>query len=67
MLGTLDQPDAGHVFFDGVDVGTANEHENTVLRRRRLGFVFQSFNLVPVLSAYENVEYPLWIDDWRRK
>ena len=62
LLGALDAPDAGRVLFDGVDLATFTEREHTLLRRRRLGFVFQSFNLVPVLSAYENVEYPLWID-----
>jgi putative ABC transport system ATP-binding protein len=62
LLGTLDTPDAGVVRFGGVDVASRTERERSLLRRRDLGFVFQSFNLVPVLSAYENVEYPLWID-----
>ena len=46
----------------GKDVATLTAGEKTRLRRRQLGFVFQSFNLLPVLSAFENVEYPLWID-----
>jgi putative ABC transport system ATP-binding protein len=62
LLGTLDEPDAGRIVFDGHDLATRSAAEKTHLRRRCLGFVFQSFNLVPVLSAYENVEYPLWID-----
>jgi putative ABC transport system ATP-binding protein len=62
LLGTLDEPDAGRVFFNGKDVTAHSATEKTLLRRRSLGFVFQTFNLVPVLSAYENVEYPLWID-----
>jgi putative ABC transport system ATP-binding protein len=62
LLGTLDEPDAGRVFFNGKDVTAQSVTEKTLLRRRSLGFVFQTFNLVPVLSAYENVEYPLWID-----
>jgi putative ABC transport system ATP-binding protein len=62
LLGTLDEPDAGRVFFNGKDLAAHSALEKTLLRRRSLGFVFQTFNLVPVLSAYENVEYPLWID-----
>ena len=62
LLGILDDPDAGQILFEGADVAKLTEGERTKLRRRRLGFVFQSFNLVPVLSAYENVEYPLWLD-----
>ena len=63
LLGALDSPDAGSVAIEGRDLATLSERERTLLRRRRLGFVFQSFHLVPVLSALENVEYPLWIDD----
>ncbi len=63
LLGALDAPDAGSVAIEGRDLATLSERERTLVRRRRLGFVFQSFHLVPVLSALENVEYPLWIDD----
>jgi ABC-type sugar transport system ATPase subunit len=63
LLGALDSPDGGSVAIEGRDLATLSERERTLLRRRRLGFVFQSFHLVPVLSALENVEYPLWIDD----
>jgi putative ABC transport system ATP-binding protein len=62
MLGTLDEPDGGQVLFNGKDLAAHSAAEKTLLRRRSLGFVFQTFNLMPVLSAYENVEYPLWID-----
>jgi putative ABC transport system ATP-binding protein len=62
LLGTLDEPDSGRVLFAGEDLQTLGAAQKTLLRRRRLGFVFQAFNLVPVLSAYENVEYPLWLD-----
>ena len=62
LLGTLDRPDRGSVEVQGIDVERLSERERTLLRRRRLGFVFQSFHLVPVLTALENVEYPLWID-----
>src|SRR3990172_4443795 len=62
LLGTLDEPDAGggSIRVDGTDVARMSVGERTLLRRRKLGFVFQSFNLIPVLSARENVEYPLW-------
>ncbi len=62
LLGCLDDPDAGSVVIEGRDVSTMSASERTRLRRRRLGFVFQAFHLVPVLSAFENVEYPLLID-----
>jgi len=62
LLGALDAPDAGRVEVEGRDLASLSEGERTLLRRRRLGFVFQAFHLVPVLSALENVEYPLLID-----
>jgi putative ABC transport system ATP-binding protein len=62
LLGCLDEADEGQVLFAGKDLASLSPHEKTLLRRRQLGFVFQSFNLLPVLSAFENVEYPLWID-----
>ncbi len=62
LLGGLDGPDSGSVLFEGSDLGELTSTEKTLFLRREVGFVFQSFNLVPVLTAYENVEYPLWID-----
>jgi putative ABC transport system ATP-binding protein len=62
LLGALDAPDAGRVAFEGRDLASLSEHERTLLRRRRLGFVFQAFHLVPVLTALENVELPLVVD-----
>ena len=61
LLGGLDVPDGGEVRLDGRDLAAMSEGERTLLRREQLGFVFQTFNLVPVLTAYENVEYPLWV------
>jgi putative ABC transport system ATP-binding protein len=61
LMGGLDRPDSGEVLFAGTDLASRSEAERTALRRHQLGFVFQSFNLVPVLSAYENVEYGLWL------
>jgi putative ABC transport system ATP-binding protein len=62
LLGTIDQPDGGSLRIAGEDVAALGERGRTRLRRHALGFVFQTFNLLPVLSAVENVEYPLWID-----
>jgi putative ABC transport system ATP-binding protein len=62
LLAGLDRPDSGQVLFDGQDLAARTEAERSALRRNQLGFVFQSFNLVPVLSAYENVEYGLWLN-----
>ncbi len=62
LLGGLDEPDEGSVLFAGAPLRSLTAAERTRMRRRQLGFVFQAFNLLPVLSAFENVEYPLWID-----
>jgi putative ABC transport system ATP-binding protein len=62
LLGALDGPDSGSVLFEGGDLDRLTSTQKTLFLRRKIGFVFQSFNLVPVLTAYENVEYPLWID-----
>ncbi len=62
LMGGLDRPDRGAVLVAGTDLASLSEAQRTEIRRHRLGFVFQSFNLVPVLSAYENVEYGLWLD-----
>ncbi len=59
LLGMLDAPDGGHYFFDGEDVARAGEGARARLRRGRIGFVFQSFNLIDDLTVYENVELPL--------
>lgn len=61
LLGGLDRADRGTIQFDGEDWGALSESRRIALRRNRLGFIFQAFNLVPVLSAYENVEYGLWL------
>jgi putative ABC transport system ATP-binding protein len=58
LLGLLDSPDSGSVAVDGKDVGASTENDRSDLRRDRFGFVFQTFNLIPVLSAEENVAYP---------
>jgi putative ABC transport system ATP-binding protein len=61
LIGCLDTPDAGRIEIDGEPVGTLSSARRADLRARKLGFVFQTFNLIPVLTAWENVEYPLLI------
>ncbi|MGQ4832379.1 MAG: ABC transporter ATP-binding protein [Candidatus Asgardarchaeia archaeon] len=61
LIGTLDKPTNGKVFIDGLEVTKLPEKELTKLRRTKIGFVFQFFNLIPVLTAFENVELPMLI------
>ncbi len=61
LLAALDQPSSGTVTLDGVDVGTLDDRRLTELRRDKVGFVFQAFNLLPVLTAEENLVLPLTI------
>lgn len=60
ILGTLDRPTSGEVYIDGKPVSKMNDNQRTAIRRERLGFVFQNYNLIPVLNAVENVELPLF-------
>lgn len=62
MLGGLDQPTDGKVFVDGKDIFSMKKDALTIFRRRKIGFVFQSFNLVPVLNVYENIVLPIELD-----
>lgn len=57
ILGLLDPPEVGSIRFEGADVSQLTEGQRTRLRGERIGFIFQTFNLIPVLTAYENVEY----------
>ena len=61
MLGLLDRPDEGRYFLNGVDTQSLDENERARLRRDQIGFVFQSYHLIPRLSARENVEMPLML------
>lgn len=61
LIGALDKPTGGRVAIDGVDITNMSEKDLTTVRRNKISFVFQFFNLLPVLSAYENVELPLLI------
>jgi putative ABC transport system ATP-binding protein len=71
VLAGLDKPTSGTVTIDGLDIGTLDDKRLTELRRDKVGFIFQSFNLLPVLTAQENIELPLKIagraidDAWR--
>ena len=67
LIGTLDKPTSGKIYIDGEDITTKSEKELTLLRRRKIGFVFQFYNLIPVLTAYENVELPLLISGVPKK
>ena len=60
ILGTLDTPTDGEVYIDGKPVSKMNDSKRTEIRRNKIGFVFQSYNLIPVLDALENVSLPLF-------
>lgn len=62
MLGGLDRPSSGKVYVDGKDIFSLKDEELTIFRRRKIGFVFQSYNLVPVLNVYENIVLPIELD-----
>ena len=62
MLGGLDKPTCGTVIVDGHDLSKMKDEQLTIFRRRKVGFVFQSFNLVPILNVYENILLPIELD-----
>ena len=62
MLGGLDRPTDGKVIVDGKDIFSLKDEALTIFRRRKIGFVFQSYNLVPVLNVYENIVLPIELD-----
>ena len=62
MLGALDRPTSGQVILAGRDIAGFNENELAKIRRRRIGFIFQAFNLVPSLNVWENIVLPLGLD-----
>ncbi len=65
MLGGLDRPTSGSVFVDGKDIFSLKDEALTIFRRRKIGFVFQSYNLVPVLNVQENIVLPIQLDGRR--
>jgi len=66
LLAGLDRPSSGEILIDGTDIGTLSEKERTQVRRDRIGFVFQFFNLVPTLSVAENISIPLMLAGVRK-
>ena len=67
LIGCIDKPTAGTIVIDGTDVTDVPLHKLALTRRDTIGYVFQTFNLIPVLTAYENVEYPLLLQGVPRK
>ncbi len=62
MLGGLDRPTSGNVLVEGKDIFSLRDEALTIFRRRKIGFVFQNYNLVPVLNVYENIVLPVQLD-----
>ena len=65
MIGGLDVPTSGKVIVDGRDLSTLKDQQLTVFRRRKIGFIFQNYNLVPVLNVFENIVLPVELDGGR--
>ncbi|MBE5944273.1 MAG: ABC transporter ATP-binding protein [Lachnospiraceae bacterium] len=63
MLGCLDKPTSGEIFIDGEDIAKYKDDALAMTRRRKIGFVFQQYNLIPVLTVRENIEMPVLLDD----
>lgn len=63
MLGALDQPTSGKVYLDGVDIASLPKSKLAVIRRQKIGFVFQSYNLIPNLTVWENIVLPIGLDN----
>lgn len=62
MLGGLDRPTSGKVYVENKDIFSLKDEPLTIFRRRKIGFVFQAFNLVPTLNVYENIVFPIQLD-----
>ncbi|MDD3746339.1 MAG: ABC transporter ATP-binding protein [Anaerostipes sp.] len=62
MLGGLDHPSSGSVKVDNYELGKMKDEDLTIFRRRRIGFIFQNYNLVPILNVYENITMPINLD-----
>ncbi|MFA9381216.1 MAG: ABC transporter ATP-binding protein [Acetanaerobacterium sp.] len=65
MLGGLDNPTSGSVAVDGKELSKMNDDQLTIFRRRNIGFIFQNYNLVPILNVYENIVLPIELDGER--
>lgn len=62
MIGGLDKPTSGDVFIDGKNIYSMNDENLSIFRRRKIGFIFQSYNLIPVLNVWENITLPIELD-----
>ena len=62
MLGGLDNPTSGEIIIDGRNISGLSRDELTVYRRRKIGFVFQNYNLLPLMNVYENIVLPIKLD-----
>ena len=62
MLGALDRPDSGRVLIEGKDVFSLKDEQLAIFRRRKIGFIFQNFNLIPSLNVWENIVLPIGLD-----
>ncbi|RXE57156.1 ABC transporter ATP-binding protein [Methanoculleus taiwanensis] len=67
LMGCLDVPTLGRIYINGEEIGSMSDDELTRLRRNHIGFIFQQFNLIPLLSAFENVEFPMVLTENRSK
>ncbi|OHD06004.1 MAG: ABC transporter [Spirochaetes bacterium GWD1_27_9] len=67
LLGCLDKPEKGNIYIEKELINNYNKNTLADLRNQKIGFIFQSFNLIPVLSAYENVEFPLLLENIKNK
>lgn len=65
LMGGLESPTEGRVLLDGVDLSSLNDEQLAVMRRHKTGFIFQNYNLVPILTVYENILFPLDLDNSR--
>jgi putative ABC transport system ATP-binding protein len=63
LLGCLEKPTAGEIYIDGIKTSTLGDNELSVIRRNKIGFIFQAFNLAPTLNAFQNIELPLLINE----
>lgn len=61
-VGALDSPTSGHIWVDGQDLFSMKEEQRTIFRRRNIGFIFQNYNLVPILNVHENIVLPVELD-----
>lgn len=65
MIGALDKPTSGDVLVDGTNLRDLNDKQRSIFRRKKVGFIFQNYNLIPTLSVYENIVFPLDLDHTR--